>query len=82
MSVLVYAEGKPSVKQPLDLCIRDSGMKCHQVTTNSAGLIEIPLTLAASEELHSTMSVSISVDSGSSVEWGVILLSAVPGSGN
>jgi len=82
MSVLVLAEGRPFVKQPIELCISDSGMKCHQVTTNSAGLIEIPLTLAASEELHSTMSISISVDSGSSIEWGVILLSAVPGSGN
>lgn len=82
ISALILEDGKPYSKELVELCISDLETKCYRVTTNSAGLIEIPLTLVASDKSHSMMSVSISVDSGSPLEWGVILLPTVLSSGN
>jgi len=82
ISSVILEGGKPFAWRPVELCISDFETNCYRATTNGAGLFEIPQTLAASDELHSIMSVSISTDSGSPLEWGVILLPAVPSSGN
>lgn len=80
MSVLVQTADSPLASQPLELCITGVETSCYQLTTNSAGLTELPLTLSASDEPHSILSVSVTATSESSLEWGVILLPSPQGS--
>jgi len=55
---------------------------CHQLITSSAGLMELPLTLFASDQLHSMLSVSIAANSDTPLEFGAILLPSNPNSAN
>lgn len=82
ISVLVLAGTGPFANQPLELCVSAAETSCHSLFTNSAGLVELPTTLYASDELHSMLSVSIAANSDTPLEWGAILLPSNPNSAN
>jgi len=82
MLVLVLAGTKPFANQPVELCVNDAETTCHPLFTNSAGLMELPLTLFASDQLHSMLSVSIAANSDAPLEFGAILLPSNPNSAN
>lgn len=82
MLVLVLAGTKPFANQPVELCVNDAETTCHPLFTNSAGLMELPLTLFASDQLHSMLSVSIAANSDTPLEFGAILLPSNPNSAN
>lgn len=82
MLVLVLAGTKPFANQPVDLCVSDVETICYPCFTNSAGLMELPLTLFASDQLHSMLSVSITANSDTPLEWGAILLPSNSNSAN
>lgn len=82
ISVLVLAGTGPFANQPLELCVSAAETSCHSLFTNSAGLVELPMTLYASDELHSMLSVSIAANSDTPLEWGAILLPSNPNSAN
>jgi len=55
---------------------------CHQLITSSAGLTELPITLFASDELHSILSVTVNANTDTPLEWGAILRLPNPDSAN
>jgi len=79
---LVLAGTKPFANQPVELCVNVAETTCHPLFTNSAGLMELPLTLFASDQLHSMLSVSITANSDAPLEFGAILLPSNPNSAN
>lgn len=82
ISLLVLAGTGPFANQPVELCVSAAETSCHSLFTNSAGSVELPMTLYASDELHSMLSVSINASAETPLEWGAILLPSNPDSAN